>query len=126
MSAVKYTRDHEWVKVEGNIAIVGITDFAVQELGDLVYVELPVIGDEVRAGERLAAVESVKAASDVFAPVSGEVVEVNEALEDEAGLLNESPMDEGWIARVEMSDPKELDALMDRTEYDDFVKEASH
>ncbi len=126
MSAVKYTRDHEWVKVEGNIATVGITDFAVQELGDLVYVELPVIGDEVRAGERLAAVESVKAASDVFAPVSGEVVEANEALDDDAGLLNESPMDEGWIARVEMSDPKELDALMDRTEYDEFVKEASH
>jgi len=126
MSTVKYTRDHEWVKVEGNIATVGITDFAVQELGDLVYVELPVIGDEVRAGERLAAVESVKAASDVFAPVSGEVVEVNEALEDEAGLLNESPMDEGWIARVEMNDPKELDTLMDRAEYDEFVKEASH
>ena len=126
MSTVKYTRDHEWVKVEGNIATVGITDFAVQELGDLVYVELPVIGDEVRAGERLAAVESVKAASDVFAPVSGEVVEANEALDDDAGLLNESPMDEGWIARVEMSDPKELDALMDRTEYDEFVKEASH
>jgi glycine cleavage system H protein len=126
MSAVKYTRDHEWVKVEGNIATVGITDFAVQELGDLVYVELPVIGDEVRAGERLAAVESVKAASDVFAPVSGEVVEANEALDDDAGLLNESPMDEGWIARVDMSDPKELDALMDRTEYDEFVKEASH
>ena len=126
MSAVKYTRDHEWVKIEGNTATVGITDFAVQELGDLVYVELPVIGDEVRAGERLAAVESVKAASDVFAPVSGEVVEGNEALEDEAGLLNESPMDEGWIARVEMNDPKELDALMDRAEYDEFVKEASH
>ncbi|MBP7892131.1 MAG: glycine cleavage system protein GcvH [Firmicutes bacterium] len=126
MSTVKYTRDHEWVKVEGNIATVGITDFAVQELGDLVYVELPVIGDEVRAGERLASVESVKAASDVFAPVSGEVVEVNEALEDEAGLLNESPMEEGWIARVEMNDPKELDALMDRAEYDEFVKEASH
>ena len=126
MSTVKYTRDHEWVKVEGNIATVGITDFAVKELGDLVYVELPVIGDEVRAGERLAAVESVKAASDVFAPVSGEVVEANEALEDEAGLLNESPMDEGWIARVEMNDLKELDALMDRAEYDEFVKEASH
>ena len=126
MSTVKYTRDHEWVKVEGNIATVGITDFAVQELGDLVYVELPVIGDEVRAGERLASVESVKAASDVFAPVSGEVVEANEALEDEAGLLNESPMDEGWIARVEMNDLKELDALMDRAEYDEFVKEASH
>jgi len=126
MSTVKYTRDHEWVKVEGNIATVGITDFAVKELGDLVYVELPVIGDEVRAGERLAAVESVKAASDVFAPVSGEVVEANEALEDEAGLLNESPMDEGWIARVEMNDLKELDALMDRAEYDEFVKEAGH
>ena len=126
MSAVKYTRDHEWVKIEGNTATVGITDFAVQELGDLVYVELPVIGDEVRAGERLAAVESVKAASDVFAPVSGEVIEVNEALEDEAGLLNESPMDEGWIARVEMNDLKELDALMDRAEYDEFVKEAGH
>jgi len=126
MSAVKYTRDHEWVKIEGNTTTVGITDFAVQELGDLVYVELPVVGDEVRAGDRLAAVESVKAASDVFAPVSGEVVEVNEALEDEAGLLNESPMDEGWIARVEMSDPKELDALMERAEYDEFVKEATH
>ncbi len=126
MSAVNYTRDHEWVKVEGNIATIGITDFAVQELGDLVYVELPAVGDEVRAGERLAAVESVKAASDVFAPVSGEVVEVNEALEDEAGLLNESPMDEAWIVRVEMNDPKELDALMDRAEYDEFVKEAGH
>ncbi len=126
MCAVKYTRDHEWVNIEGNTATIGITDFAVQELGDLVYVELPQVGDRVRAGERLAAVESVKAASDVFAPVSGEVVEVNEDLEDDAGLLNESPMEDGWIARVEMSDPVELDALMDREEYDEFVKEAGH
>ncbi len=123
---MKYTREHEWVKVNKNIATVGITDFAVQELGDLVYVELPAPGEEVKAGERLAAVESVKAASDVFAPVSGKVVEVNEALEEEAGLLNESPMDEAWIARVEMSDPAELDALMDRGQYDEFVKEARH
>jgi glycine cleavage system H protein len=126
MSSVKYTREHEWVKVEENIATIGITDFAVQELGDLVYVELPAPGEKIRAGERLAAVESVKAASDVFAPVSGEVVEANEALEDEAGLLNESPMGEGWIARLEMSDPSELDALMDRAQYDEFVKEAGH
>lgn len=123
---MKYTREHEWVKVNKNIATVGITDFAVQELGDLVYVELPAPGEEVKAGERLAAVESVKAASDVFAPVSGKIVEVNEALEEEAGLLNESPMDEAWIARVEMSDPAELDALMDRGQYDEFVKEARH
>ena len=124
---LKFLKSHEWARVEGDGKVtVGISDHAQGLLGDLVYVELPNVGDQVTVGTACAVVESVKAASDVFAPVSGEVIEVNEALEDEAGLLNESPMDQGWIARVEMNDPKELDALMDRAEYDEFVKEASH
>ena len=112
-----YSESHEWVKVEGNVALVGITDFAQHAMGDLSYVDMPEVDDEVEAGEEFGAVESVKAASDLFSPVSGTVVEINEALEDAPELLNEDAF-ANWIMKVEMSDPSELDALMDAAAYE--------
>ena len=114
-----YSESHEWVKVEGNIAIVGITDFAQHAMGDLSYVDMPEVDDEVEAGEEFGAVESVKAASDLFSPVTGTVVEINEALEDSPELLNEDAF-ANWIMKVEMSDPMELDALMDAAAYEEL------
>jgi glycine cleavage system H protein len=113
---LKYTKSHEWLKVEGNKGYVGITDFAQHHLGDLVFVELPEMDAQVAAGEVLCAIESVKAASDVYSPASGKVVEVNEALEDDAGLINEDPY-ANWIAVLELSDPSEADSLMDAEAY---------
>ena len=112
-----YSESHEWVKVEGNVAIVGITDFAQHAMGDLSYVDMPEVDDEVEAGEEFGAVESVKAASDLFSPVSGTVVEINEALEDAPELLNEDAF-ANWIMKVEMSDPSQLEALMDAAAYE--------
>ena len=112
-----YSESHEWVKVEGNVAIVGITDFAQHAMGDLSYVDMPEVDDEVEAGEEFGAVESVKAASDLFSPVSGVVVEINEALEDAPELLNEDAF-ANWIMKVEMSDPSQLEALMDAAAYE--------
>ena len=112
-----YSESHEWVKVEGNIAIVGITDFAQHAMGDLSYVDMPEVDDEVEAGEEFGAVESVKAASDLFSPVTGTVVEINEALEDAPELLNEDAF-ANWIMKVEMSDPSQLEALMDAAAYE--------
>ena len=112
-----YSESHEWVKVEGNIAIVGITDFAQHAMGDLSYVDMPEVDDEVEAGEEFGAVESVKAASDLFSPVSGVVVEINEALEDAPELLNEDAF-ANWIMKVEMNDPSQLEALMDAAAYE--------
>ena len=112
-----YSESHEWVKVEGNIAVIGITDFAQHAMGDLSYVDMPEVDDELEAGEEFGAVESVKAASDLFCPVSGKVVEINEALEDAPELLNEDAF-ANWIIKVEMSDPSELDALMDAAAYE--------
>ena len=112
-----YSESHEWVKVEGNVAIVGITDFAQHAMGDLSYVDMPEVDDEFEAGEEFGAVESVKAASDLFSPVSGTVIEVNEALEDAPELLNENAFT-NWIMKVEMSDPSELDNLMDAAAYE--------
>jgi glycine cleavage system H protein len=112
-----YSESHEWVKVEGNIAIVGITDFAQHAMGDLSYVDMPEVDDEVEAGEEFGAVESVKAASDLFSPVTGTVVEINEALEDAPELLNEDAF-ANWIMKVEMNDPSELEALMDAAAYE--------
>ena len=112
-----YSESHEWVKVDGNIAVVGITDFAQHAMGDLSYVDMPEIDDEFEAGEEFGAVESVKAASDLFSPVSGTVVEVNEALEDSPELLNEDAF-ANWIMKVEMSDPSELEKLMDAAAYE--------
>ena len=112
-----YSESHEWVKFEGNVAIVGITDFAQHAMGDLSYVDMPEVGDEFEKGEEFGAVESVKAASDLFSPVSGTVVEINEALEDAPELLNENAF-ENWIMKVEMSDPSELEGLMDAAAYE--------
>lgn len=112
-----YSESHEWVKVEGNIAVIGISDYAQHSLGDLSYVDLPEVDDEVNAGEDFGAVESVKAASDLICPVTGKVVEVNEELEDAPELLNQDAY-ANWIIKVEMSDPTELDALMDAAAYE--------
>ena len=111
-----YSESHEYVKVEGNVGYVGITDHAQHELGNVVYVDMPEVDDEVTAGEEFGAVESVKAASDLFSPVSGTVLEVNEALEDEPGLVNQDPY-ANWIMKVELSDSSELDNLMDAAAY---------
>ena len=112
-----YSESHEWVKVDGNVAIVGITDFAQHAMGDLSYVDMPEVDDELEAGEEFGAVESVKAASDLFSPVSGTVVEINEELEDAPELLNQDAF-ANWIMKVEMSDPSELDNLMDAAAYE--------
>lgn len=116
----KYTRDHEWVQVEGDVARIGISDYAQHALGDIVFVELPVVDDSYAAGDSFAVVESVKAVSSVFTPVSGTATEVNNALEDEPQLLNEDPYG-AWIALVQMSDAAEMDELMDAEAYDAYV-----
>jgi glycine cleavage system H protein len=114
-----YSEDHEWVKVEEGVATIGITDFAQHSMGEIVYVELPMEEDELDAGDVFGVLESVKAASDSFTPVSGEVVEVNEALEDEPELINESPYD-AWILKIMMSNESELNDLMSPEEYEEF------
>lgn len=124
MTITRYTEDHEWATVEADdIVTVGITDFAQSQLGDIVYVELPGVGDEFQAGDEFANVESVKAASDVKAPVSGSVVEINETLADTPELVNESPEDNGWFCKFQLSDPSQLDSLMDNEQYEDFISE---
>jgi len=122
MEGLFYTKDHEWVKAEGNRASIGITDFAQHALGQIVYVELPELDEEFKVGDVFCVVESVKAASDSYLPVSGKVVEINEELEDSPQLLNEGPY-ESWIAVVEMEDPGELDQLMDEAAYKAFCEE---
>jgi len=118
MSVVKYTEDHEWIRVEeNNEAVVGITDYAQEQLGELVYIELPSEGTEVTQGEDCAVVESVKAAGDVKSPVSGTIVEVNEALTDTPETTNDDPMGEGWLYRIRLADEAELDSLMDESDY---------
>ena len=121
MAKVFYTNEHEYVQVKGDVAYIGVTDYAQEQLGDIVYVELPEIDDEVEIGDSIGVVESVKSAADVFAPVSGTIVEVNEDLEDQPELINEDPM-EAWICQIELSDKSELDELMDEEEYKAFVE----
>ena len=121
MSGLKYSKDHEWVRVEGDVATVGISDYAQDQLGDVVYVELPEVGRIVAQNEEAAVVESVKAASEVYAPVSGEVVEVNQALENDPALVNGDPTGEGWFLKLRLSAPGELDGLMDEAAYADYV-----
>jgi glycine cleavage system H protein len=121
---LRYTREHEWARQKGATRIVvGITDFAQDQLGDVVYVELPDIGDPVKKGESFGVVESTKAVSELFAPVSGKVVEVNDPLTDAPETINEDPYEEGWMIAIEPSDPKELEALMDAKAYRAFVEE---
>ncbi|MDB5890323.1 MAG: glycine cleavage system protein [Polaromonas sp.] len=117
---VKYTEDHEWLKIEGDIATVGITVHAQDALGDVVFVDLPAVGATLTQKETAGVVESVKAAADVYMPVSGEVTEVNEALRDDPSLANTDPLNAGWFFKVRMSDASELDALMDETRYSSF------
>lgn len=121
MSKIYYSESHEYVKVDGNTGYVGISDYAQHQLGNVVYVDMPEVDDEVTAGEEFGAIESVKAASDLFSPVSGTVVEVNEALVDEPGLVNKDAM-ANWIIKVELSDPSELDNLMDEDAYKAICK----
>lgn len=120
---LKYTKEHEWVRVEGNLVHVGITDYAQDALGDIVFLELPEEGTAVEAGETFGVVESVKAVSDLYSPVSGEIREVNSPLIDAPELVNEHPYDDGWTVVIEMSDPRELDELMNAGEYGEYVKE---
>jgi glycine cleavage system H protein len=122
MSELRFTKEHEWIRRDGDLATVGITDYAQNQLGDIVYVELPEIGRHVDKGAEAAVVESVKAASEVYAPVSGEVVAVNEALAGEPARVNADPLGEGWFLRLRLDDPKELDELMDEESYKSFVE----
>ena len=117
---IKFSTDHEWISVEGAVATIGITDHAQGQLGDVVFVEVPEIGRKVTAGEAVAVVESVKAASDVFAPVAGEVVEVNGELAGNPALVNEAAEGRAWFFKLRLADPKQLDALMDKAAYDAF------
>ncbi|HKZ79806.1 MAG TPA: glycine cleavage system protein GcvH [Pyrinomonadaceae bacterium] len=117
-----YSKDHEWVRVESNEAIIGITDYAQNSLGDVVYVELPKTGDQFAANESFGSVESVKAVSEMFTPVAGEVVAVNETLGDEPEKVNADPYGAGWMIRVRMSNPGEVDSLLTAAEYEDFTK----
>ena len=120
---MRYTKDHEWVRVEGDVATIGITDYAQSQLGDVVYVELPQVGKAVRKGEEAAVVESVKAASEVYAPLSGEVVEVNAKLEGAPQTVNEAPFGDGWFLRLRLRDAEELDGLMDEDAYKQYLAE---
>ena len=120
--ATRYSRDHEWVRLEGDIAVIGITDYAQEQLGDVVYVELPEVGKTLAKGAEAAVVESVKAASEVFAPVAGEVVEVNAALGDEPAMVNTAPEDAGWFLKLKVADKSEVEALMDADAYKAFLE----
>lgn len=122
-SDCRYAENHEWIQVDGDTATVGISDYAQQELTDVVFVELPEVGETFAQGEPFAVVESVKAASDVYLPVSGEIVEVNDALEDAPELVNDEPFGDGWFVRIKVTDTDELDDLMDPDEYREFVAE---
>jgi len=117
-----YSKDHEWVRVEGDVAIVGITDHAQNALGDVVYVELPKVGDDCAAHESFGSVESVKAVSEIFTPVSGEVTAVNDALQDEPEKVNNDPYGDGWMIKIKMKSAGEVDSLLTAAEYEDFTK----
>lgn len=122
MADLKYSKEHEWVRIEGDVAVIGISDYAQAQLGDVVFVELPEVGKQVVKNGEAAVVESVKAASEVYAPVSGEVVEVNDTLSDEPEMVNSAPTGDGWFIKIRISDPSELDGLMDEAAYLAFVK----
>jgi glycine cleavage system H protein len=118
----KYSEDHEWIRVEGDEGVIGITDHAQEELSDVVYVELPEVGDTFEKDDVFATIESVKAASDVYTPVGGEILEINEKLEDSPELVNQDPFGEAWFVRIALADPSELDGLMDADGYKKFVE----
>jgi len=125
-ATLKFAKTHEWVGVDGDIAAVGITDFAVQQLTDLVYVDLPQPGTELAKGETFGEIESVKAVSDLYAPLTGKVVQVNDALPDDLAILSDDPFGRGWMVRVELTSPDDLDELMSADEYSTFCNEQEH
>ncbi len=119
---LKYTKEHEWIKIDGNLAAVGITDYAQGELGDIVFVELPSVGDDVKAGESFGTVEAVKAVSEIFSPLSGKVAEVNELLEDDPMVINNDPYGDGWMIKIEFADSGELESLISSDDYLELIK----
>ncbi|TDB39045.1 MAG: glycine cleavage system protein GcvH [Actinobacteria bacterium] len=120
---LKYDKEHEWVKVDGDVAIIGISDFAQDQLGEVVYVDLPSVGDEVAAGESFGEIESVKSVSELFSPLTGEIVEVNDALGDAPETVNEDAYGDGWMLKIKMADAAEVDELMSAEEYEAFIAE---
>jgi glycine cleavage system H protein len=123
---LRYTKSHEWVRIDGDIATFGLSDYAQAELGDITYLELPEIGSNVTQSEPFGVVESVKAASDIYAPLDGEVVEINSAAVDAPDVVNSSPYDNAWLVKVRVSDPAQLETLMDPDTYDTFAEESAH
>jgi len=120
----RYTKEHEWVRVENNLSTIGITDYAQDQLGDLVYLELPSPGTQVKQLDKLGEIESVKAVSDLYSPVSGEVTEVNQEVVDRPELVNQSPYEEGWLVRLRLADPAEVDGLLTAEQYDELIAQA--
>ncbi|MCM0604765.1 MAG: glycine cleavage system protein GcvH [Xanthomonadaceae bacterium] len=122
---LKYTKDHEWTKTDGKIVSIGITDHAQSALGDIVFLELPKVGRELKAGETFGVVESIKAVSDLYSPVTGKVVEIHQALADEPGKINSNPYESSWMIKVEIKNPSEVEALMDSKQYSEYVSKLS-
>jgi len=123
MPNLKFTTDHEWIRVEGDTAVIGVTDYAQQQLGDVVFVELPEVGKVLERGKEAAVVESVKAASEVYAPIDGEVTEINPLLQDQPDTVNSDPHGAGWLFKIKLSDTAQLDALLDETQYKNMIAE---
>ena len=121
-SDLKYTKEHEWIKIDGNLATIGVTDYAQGELGDIVFVELPTVGDDIKAGGSFGTIEAVKAVSEIFSPLSGKIAEINELLEDDPMVINNEPYGDGWIIKIEFSDSSELDSLVSSDEYQAIIK----
>lgn len=126
MAETRFTKDHEWIRLDGDIAVIGITDYAQEQLGDVVYVELPEIGRQVEQGKEAAVVESAKAASEVYAPVSGEVVAVNDEIAGDPAKVNADAEGDGWFIKLRLADPRQLDGLMDEAAYKQFVEQEQH
>ena len=123
---LKYTKTHEWALVEGDVATIGVTDYAQRELGDITYLELPEAGDSISAGESFGVVESVKAASDIYSPLDGEVIERNDGLIETPEVINQSPYENAWLVKVKLADPSQVEALLDPTDYDAFADSQAH
>ena len=119
---LKYTKEHEWIKIDGNLAVIGITDYAQGELGDIVFVELPSIGDEFKVGASFGTIEAVKAVSEIFAPLSGKVAEINELLQDDPMVINSDPYHNGWMIKIEFTDAAETESLISSDEYSELIK----
>ena len=118
---LKYTKDHEWARIEGDVATVGITDYAQSELGDIVYVELPEVGKKTKQADSFGTIEAVKAVSDLFAPLSGEIIEINHTLSDQPEVINKDPYGEGWLVKIKVSNKSEISKLLDKSKYEELI-----